>query len=127
MKALTGYFIASGKSGDLLDNDGKIIMSLLSTENFIERTGGLLRLPPLFKGQGLLINQCNSIHTFGMPYSLDIIYLSYQFRVVKWVENIKPKRMSLSLKGRHTLELRAGEISRLGIKHDMVLILDGKK
>jgi uncharacterized membrane protein (UPF0127 family) len=102
----------------------KIPLAVFSTENVFERTGGLLRLPALKKDQGLLINKCNSIHTFGMTYSLDVVYLNRHLKVVKLVENIKPKRMSFGLKAKHTLELLAGEISRLELKKNMTLTLD---
>lgn len=131
MKTFDSYFSGSNNIEDstiigVNDDDEKIAITLFSTENIIERTGGLLRLSPLAKDQGLLINKCNSIHTFGMKYSLDVVYLNRHYKVVKLVENIKPRRMSLCLKARHTLELLSGEISRLKIKDDMTLSFDEK-
>jgi uncharacterized membrane protein (UPF0127 family) len=129
MKTFDGYFSVK-KNIEVLttvkdiddDSDDKKSITLFSTENIFERTAGLLRLPPLDKGQGLLINKCNSIHTFGMKYSLDVVYFNHHLDVVKIVENIKPKRMSFGFGAKHTLELLTGEINRLGIKKGMSLI-----
>lgn len=125
MKTFDGYFFDDDieASADLIniDNSANKLITILSTENFFERTGGLLKLPILTKNQGLLIYKCNSIHTFGMTYSLDIVYLNRHLKVVKLIENIKPKRMSLCLRAKHTLELLTGEISRLHIREGMTL------
>lgn len=131
MKTFDSYFsgrnnIEDSTTTSAFDDNKRIAITLFSTENIIERTGGLLRLSPLAKDQGLLIKKCNSIHTFGMKYSLDVVYLNRHYKVVKLVENIKPRRMSLCLKARHTLELLSGEISRLKIKDDMTLSFDEK-
>lgn len=135
MKTFEGYFsdIHNIKGMDSLENinndlnkksnsDKNKSITIFSTENVFERTGGLLKLPSLKENQGLLIKKCNSVHTFGMKYSLDIVYLNRHLKVVKLVENMKPKRMSLCLRAKHTLEMLAGEINHLGIKEGMTLI-----
>ncbi|MFT6389118.1 MAG: uncharacterized membrane protein (UPF0127 family) [Cellvibrionaceae bacterium] len=122
MKTIEGYFYCSYNIDKKSNSDKKYLITLFSTENLFERTGGLLKFPPLNLNQGLLINKCNSIHTFGMKYSLDVVYLSRHLKVVKLVENIKPTRMSLCFGAEHTLEMIAGEINRLGIKEGMTLI-----
>lgn len=127
MKKIEAYFTDKSDPG-IEDIEGykKNSLSILSTENMSERTSGLLKLPFLEKSEGLLINKCNSIHTFGMKYDLDIIYLDRRYNAVKLVEQIKPRRMSLCLFAKHTLELPSGEIDRLGIKKGMALIFDQK-
>jgi uncharacterized membrane protein (UPF0127 family) len=135
MKTINSYFVANRKTeglttlgdiDDAINSDKKKPITLFRTENVIERTAGLLTLLPLDKGQGLLINKCNSIHTVGMHYALDVVYLNRQLNVVKLVKNIKPARMSFSLRAKHTLELLAGEINRIGIKEGMTLVCDEK-
>jgi uncharacterized membrane protein (UPF0127 family) len=122
VKTIEGYFYCSYNIDKKSNSDKKYLITLFSTENLFERTGGLLKFPPLNLNQGLLINKCNSIHTFGMKYSLDVVYLSRHLKVVKLVENIKPTRMSLCFGAEHTLEMIEGEINRLGIKEGMTLI-----
>lgn len=61
------------------------------------------------KGDGLLLEPCNSIHTFFMRYSLDIVFLSKTNEVVKIIRNLPPWRMTwIYFRARKTLELPAG-------------------
>jgi len=46
---------------------------LAETEN--ERSRGLMFVPRLESGQGLLIPECNAIHTHGMSFSIDAVFL----------------------------------------------------
>lgn len=89
------------------------VLEVRLTESFIERNRGLLALPPLLEGEGLLITPCCSVHTFNMKYSLDLVYLDRALKIVKIVENIAANRMSLSWRAKNTLELKSGEVERL--------------
>lgn len=54
------------------------------------------------RGSGLLITPCNSIHTFFMKFSLDVIYL---------IENIPPWRYTkIVWNAVNVIELPAGAI-----------------
>lgn len=66
--------------------------------------------------EGFLISPGNSIHTFFMNYSLDLIFLDKKFKVVKVIKNMKPWRMTLIyLRSFHVLEIKSGTIN-LSIK-----------
>lgn len=88
----------------------------LKTESLKERLGGLLVLKPLSNGELLWISPCNAIHTFGMAYPLDLIYLDKDNVVRHLAEHIRPWRMHAYLRARATLELRAGMLKQLGIQ-----------
>ncbi len=45
-------------------------------------------------GQGLWIVPCQGVHTLGMRFAIDVIYLDAQFRVVHIEENVKPWRIT---------------------------------
>lgn len=83
-----------------------------------ERARGLLGRAPLKPGEGMYLSPCRAVHTFGMRYPIDLVYLDRSGRVCKLVEALKPWRFSGSLKARGTLELSAGEIRRLGLATD---------
>lgn len=80
-----------------------------------ERTRGLLGRPPLGVNEALWISPCNSVHSIGMSYALDLVYLNKQLEVVKLTTALKPLRASAALRAHSVLELRAGEIARLNI------------
>ncbi len=86
------------------------------TETAVERTKGLLGRPELTHDEALWIIPCNSVHTIGMNYPLDIIYIDRNNLVKKTVQNLVPLRMSLCPGGHSTIELRAGSIELSDIK-----------
>jgi hypothetical protein len=88
----------------------------LKTESLKERLGGLLVLKPLRQQELLWISPCNAIHTFGMTYPLDLVYLDKDNVVRHLAENIRPWRMHACLRARATLELQAGMLKQLGIQ-----------
>lgn len=86
-----------------------------------ERMRGLLGRPPLRNGQGLVIDPCPSVHTFGMGYSLDLAFLDSRWRVLKLVRELPPLRWAGCAKARATLELPPGALAAAGIAAGDVL------
>jgi len=80
-----------------------------------QRMRGLLGRPPLQAGQALLITPCSSVHTVGMRYPLDVVFLDADDRVVKLCRAVAPLRAAAAWGARHAVELAAGEIDRLGL------------
>mgnify|MGYP006090199031 FL=1 len=93
-------------------SDGRVIENVSKTNNFIERMRGLLWSSPLKNSEGLLILPCSSVHTFGMGYSIDLVFLDKQWTILKMVKSLKPWRMSISGRSNMVLELAANSIER---------------
>lgn len=70
---------------------------------------GLDDLPP---GTALLFPRCRSVHTFGMRFALDLLFLDRRGRAVRVVEDLPPRRARISLRARAVVEARAGEVER---------------
>lgn len=90
---------------------GKVLATnILIADDPVSRVIGLMfRKAP--KGNGLLLDPCNSIHTFFMRYPLDIVFLSSKNEVVKIIRGMKPWRMTfIYWKARKTLEVPAGKL-----------------
>lgn len=81
-----------------------------------EKMRGLLGRPQLAEGEGLLIDSCAMVHTFGMRYSLDLAFLDPQGRVCKLVTGLPPARCAGSLGAETTLELAPGALEQLHLK-----------
>lgn len=64
----------------------------VTAETFFARLKGLLGRKQLDKGECLYIKPCNSIHTCFMEFSIDVVFLDKQLKVVKIIYNIKPWR-----------------------------------
>ncbi|MDA1003897.1 MAG: DUF192 domain-containing protein [Chloroflexi bacterium] len=81
------------------------------------RARGLLFRPPPASGDGLLLTRCSSVHTWLMRAPIDVAYLDRELVIVKLAPRLRPWRFSWCARGaRHTLELAAGEIARLGLQ-----------
>jgi uncharacterized protein len=74
------------------------------------RRRGLLGYPELEEHEGLWIVPCESVHTVGMSYPIDLIYLNKGRRVVKVVESLAPCSVSICLRAYSVIELAAGAV-----------------
>jgi uncharacterized membrane protein (UPF0127 family) len=75
-----------------------------------KRNKGLLGRNGLFPGEGLWILPCDAIHTIGMRFPIDLIYLDRKNQVKKLVSAVPPWRLSACLPAHSILELPAGTI-----------------
>jgi uncharacterized membrane protein (UPF0127 family) len=66
---------------------------------------GLDEPPP---GHALLIPRCRSVHTFGMRFALDLVWLDAEGRVVAVTRGVPPRRMRSCRRGRAVVEVPAG-------------------
>jgi uncharacterized membrane protein (UPF0127 family) len=79
----------------------------------LERTRGLLGTTMLPRGGGLWIVPCRGIHTFGMRYEFDAVFIDLKGRVVGLHPRFRRNRISRIFWGaRGVLELSAGTIER---------------
>ncbi|MCS7157268.1 MAG: DUF192 domain-containing protein [Blastocatellia bacterium] len=82
-------------------------------DRFVRRLVGLLGRPSLPPEHGLLITWCDSIHTIGMRFPIDVVFVDQDTRVVKTVEALKPLRVVLPIqRAVAVLELPVGTIRR---------------
>lgn len=72
------------------------------------RRRGLAGLPELPASVGLLIAPCRSIHTFGMAFPLDLIWLDRAGDVRGVTEAVPPRRLRSDLRGHSVIEVAAG-------------------
>tara|TARA_R110002049_G_scaffold101208_2_gene245742 strand:- start:1125 stop:1478 length:354 start_codon:yes stop_codon:yes gene_type:complete len=102
----------------IVSRDDKEVTQLkgLQTQSIKERLGGLLVLAPLSENQALWITPCNSVHTFGMKYALDLVYIDKNNTVRGLFHNVKPWRMSFCLQAKSVMELTAGSLQYLDIQ-----------
>lgn len=61
--------------------------------SFLDRSRGLLGRDSLPAEHGLLIIPCSSIHTLGMRFTIDVLFLDRAGLVVRIVRNIRPGRL----------------------------------
>ena len=78
-----------------------------------ERTRGLLGTVKLPRGGGLWIVPCRSIHSFGMRYEFDVLFIDREGKVVGMHPRFRRNRISrIFWRAKGVLELPAGTIDR---------------
>ena len=72
------------------------------------RNRGLLSRVGLAPGEGLWIVPCEGVHTIGMKFPIDVVFLNKKRKVLKIRREMKKWRMAMCLRGHSVLELPAG-------------------
>lgn len=86
-------------------------------DRLFSRMKGLLGRDELPAGEALVITPCNSVHTFGMRFPIDVIFLDKRNKVVGCARNLQPNRLSrMVFSARSVLEAPAGTIDRTSTK-----------
>jgi hypothetical protein len=81
-------------------------------DTLFARMKGLLGRKSLPPGEAMWIKPCNWVHTLGMRFHLDLVFLDAGNTVAKTVEGIPPNRLSPFVpRARSVLELPAGTVS----------------
>jgi hypothetical protein len=66
----------------------------------------------LAPGHGLLIRPSNGVHTFWMRFSIDVLLLDRDYRVLAAYANLRPFRLTaINWKASSALELPSGTIA----------------
>ena len=83
---------------------------------FRSRLIGLLSRTALDADEGLLLVPGGSIHTIGMRFAIDVVFLSARFEVLKIASHIGPQRWVFApRRTASVLELGAGMAARYGV------------
>lgn len=93
-----------------LSKENKLLDNVKIADSFFTRLKGLLGESGLEPGEGLIIKPCNSIHTFGMKFPIDIAFIDKDNKVVHIMDNTPKGKMSPIIKGaKYVIEARAGD------------------
>ena len=72
---------------------------------------GQAALPP---GEGVWLPAVASVHTVGVRFKLDLLFLDSEMRTLRAVPDVPPGRLWVGVRGAaHTVELGAGTLGRL--------------
>ncbi len=93
--------------------------------NLWSRMRGLLGRPPLQAGDGLLLRGEQAIHTVGMGYPIDVLFLDRSGRVIHLYHAMPPLRASTFVRRAvDILELPPGILAATGTVQGDVITFD---
>ncbi len=99
-------------------------IEIKSAHSWWTRLVGLLGTSTLHNHHAIWLKPCRSIHTIGMQYAIDVVFLDKEQVVRKLASTIQPFRICFAPRGtRSVVELAAGSIQRLDIRIDDQLVL----
>lgn len=88
---------------------------VLVANRWWQRLRGLLGRPALEAGEGLLIDPCPAVHTYGMRYAIDVAVLDEEGRVLAAYPALPPgRRTPWRSAARYALEVPEGTLVRTG-------------
>ena len=88
-----------------------------SADGFLTRLVGLLARRRLGGEEALWLVPCRAVHTIGMRFPIDVLFLDREGGVVFMLEGLRPWRLSpIVLRAHGVLELRGGAIRKSGTR-----------
>jgi uncharacterized protein len=107
----------------------ELALNLALADTLFARLKGLLGRSALPAGEGLWIKPCNSVHTFGMKFPIDVVFLDKGKRVVGIAKTLRPNRISrIYTSANSVIELPAGTLDASDTMpgHQLEVILHGE-
>ena len=87
---------------------GSKSLRLRQARRFYDRLAGLHVIERLKPDEGLWITPCKAVHTFGLQYAIDVVFLSDRHRIVRVVDSLAPYRITVQVNAASVIELPAG-------------------
>ena len=99
------------------------VIELIIADSFLTRFAGLMFRQKLPVATGLLLAPCNSVHMCFMRFSIDVVYLDKDYKIIKVVKHLRPWiGISMCSKAWAALEMAAGEAERCGCEEGKRII-----
>ncbi len=83
-------------------------LRVFEARTWAARRDGLAALPDLPNDWGLLIAPCRSIHTIGMRFALDLLWLDRDDEVRRLDRDVAPRRQRTDVRARRVIEVASG-------------------
>lgn len=97
--------------------EGKVLAKLIKAKKWNQRLLGLIVYKNLSDEEIFWIPSCQSVHTFFMTFSLDVVFTNRSFQIVKLFEQVRPGKLLFGgFKSWHVFEMKSGFISKQNLK-----------
>ncbi|HWI75262.1 MAG TPA: DUF192 domain-containing protein [Baekduia sp.] len=83
-------------------------LTIYEADTPLARLCGLMALDALPPDAGLHLTRCRSVHTLGMRFALDLIWLDAGGALVRVDEHVAPRRHRATRRARSVVEVGAG-------------------
>ncbi len=98
-----------------IKNNSELANDLVHANTILCRMRGLLGRKSLGCGEGLWITPCKGVHTLGMCFPIDLVFLDLQLCVIAVTKSFPPNRLTrLYINAASVLELPSGMVEHTG-------------
>lgn len=103
------------------------MLHIKKANTFSKRLVGLMFKRSL-QNKGILLSPCNSVHMFFMRFSLDIVFVDRDGRIVLSIKELKPWRVSPIVKtSYYVIEMPCGSIERFNLHEGKRIVIPKDK
>ncbi|MBP8865557.1 MAG: DUF192 domain-containing protein [Acetobacterium sp.] len=108
----------------ILRNDIELFGAVKVADRFMSRLVGLLKTSGLSDDQGLLLKKCNQVHTLGMKFPIDVIFLSKDGDILHIEPEMAAGKVSPHIQNAFwVLEVKSESCRRLQLEINQHLII----
>jgi uncharacterized protein len=104
-------------------NDDTIASQVELASTRATRRRGLLGRDALGAASALIIAPCCAIHTVGMRFAIDVIFVDRKGRVVRTAPAVAPWRIAIAPRAYAAIEMAAGSVAARGVAVGDALIM----
>ena len=83
-------------------------LRLRPARGLFQRLAGLHAIGQLESDEGLWITPCKGVHTVGLDYAIDVVFLCGEHRILRVVDALAPYRFAFRFDAVSVIELPAG-------------------
>ncbi len=95
----------------------EIAGNVTAARSLMARMKGLLGKKKMAEGDGMLIEPCKGIHTFGMQFRIDVVFFDRRKRIVAVRRKLPPNRITpFYYRAAGVLELPSGTLDKIPAK-----------
>lgn len=100
----------------------EMVGNLMVADTIFSRMKGLLGTAHLPENSGLWLKPCKGVHTFGMKFTIDVVFLNKNNQVVAIVEKLRPNCLTRIIPEAATvIELKSSSAENLNLmKGDII-------
>jgi uncharacterized protein len=91
-------------------------LQIVVATTFFQRAFGLLGRSKLGSSEGMYFPGTSSIHTFGMSFPIDLVYLNKEEEIIEIRQSMQPFRFSWCRGAQSVCELAPGAVAELGLQ-----------
>jgi len=104
------YALKNRSTGDV------VASNVVQPKGWYGRTLGLLDRTSLDANEGLWLERCWGVHTVGMKFPIDVVFLDEEFRILSIRADVRSGRLAVAqANANHVVELPAGTCAKFDL------------